>query len=73
MKAVYKQSVADLEMTGLNLGLGKVPLGPSEWLSKIAGFLASALAVSLGAPFWFLVLQRFMQVRGTGGTPKKKT
>jgi hypothetical protein len=32
---------------------------------KAAGLLATALAVSLGAPFWFDVLNKFMVVRST--------
>lgn len=46
----------------------------SHWLAKIAGLLISIIAVSLGAPFWFDILQRFMQIRAAGqkpGTPKK--
>jgi hypothetical protein len=39
------------------------------WLSKIFGLLISALAVSLGAPFWFDILSKFMNVRGTGKVP----
>jgi hypothetical protein len=35
-------------------------------LAKAVGLLVSLLAVSLGAPFWFDMLQRFMQVRAAG-------
>lgn len=40
------------------------------------GFVAidvriSVFAVALGAPFWFDVLNRFMKVRQTGGSPTK--
>ena len=34
---------------------------------KIVGLLVSVLAVSLGTPFWFEILQRFMQLRSSGG------
>jgi hypothetical protein len=49
----------------------------SDILAKVAGLLVSIFAVSLGAPFWFDLLQRFMQVRATGSreatdTNKKK-
>jgi hypothetical protein len=30
------------------------------------GFVISAFAISLGAPFWFDLLQRFMRVRSSG-------
>lgn len=39
------------------------------WLTKIFGCLATGLALSLGAPFWFDVLQKFMNVRGAGVKP----
>lgn len=54
-------------------GLG-VPIGWSEgeslttrydWFLKIAGILASALAATLGAPFWFDILNRFVDIRST--------
>jgi hypothetical protein len=35
------------------------------WILKIAGLLATGLAISLGAPFWFDVLNKFMVVRST--------
>lgn len=33
------------------------------------GWLISALAISLGAPFWFSLLSRFLSVRGAGQKP----
>lgn len=41
------------------------PLTISAWLAKIAGILFTAFALSLGAPFWFDLLNRFMVVRST--------
>jgi hypothetical protein len=48
------------------------PENPRVWpkdlegsLFKILGFLVTALAVSLGAPFWFDLLNKFMVVRST--------
>lgn len=35
----------------------------------IPGWLLAALAAMLGAPFWFDLLSRFVQLRGTGGKP----
>ncbi|WP_375392858.1 hypothetical protein [uncultured Sphingomonas sp.] len=35
------------------------------WIEIVAGFLVTALAVSLGAPFWFDVLNRLMVIRAT--------
>jgi hypothetical protein len=35
------------------------------WILLIAGYLMTAFAVMLGAPFWFDVLNKFMVIRGT--------
>jgi hypothetical protein len=43
----------------------RVPGDGSQWLLKIAGLLVSACAITLGAPFWFDLLNRFMVVRST--------
>ena len=40
--------------------------------AKIFGLVLTAVAVSLGAPFWFDLLSMFMRIRGTGDKPKKK-
>jgi hypothetical protein len=36
-----------------------------SWLAKLFGWLLTAAAVSLGAPFWFDLLNKFMVVRST--------
>lgn len=68
-QAAYDTAKQFSESAGLSLGW-------REWwtarktltdvVTKIAGLLVSIFAISLGAPFWFDVLQRFMQVRTTG-------
>jgi hypothetical protein len=47
--------------------------GPSfwDWFTKAIGLLLTAFAISLGAPFWFDVLNKFMFVRSTL-KPKEK-
>jgi len=42
---------------------------PLSLLLKLLGILWTGLALSLGAPFWFDLLQRFVNVRGAGGKP----
>ena len=42
-----------------------VPPWGWDWLFKIFGWLLTAVAVSLGAPFWFDVLNKFMVIRST--------
>jgi hypothetical protein len=57
-------------LAGLPLGWGHRPTSFVEWAIAAFGWLLSALAVSLGAPFWFDVLKKVAPgVRLSGGTP----
>lgn len=47
----------------------RIPNSAGGWALKVFGLLISALAVSLGAPFWFDTLSKFMNVRGAGKVP----
>ena len=39
---------------------------------KVMGILLTALAARQGAPFWFVVLKRVVNLRGTGANPAEK-
>jgi hypothetical protein len=41
------------------------------WLTKVIGWFVTALALSLGAPFWFDLLGQFMNLRGSGPKPAR--
>lgn len=42
------------------------------WIvQKLFGWVLTALAISLGAPFWFDLLNKIMKVRSSGKAPKK--
>jgi hypothetical protein len=41
-------------------------------LVKILGWLLTAAALTLGAPFWFDLLQKFVNIRGAGGKPRRE-
>ena len=41
------------------------------WVVKIVGILFTGVAVSLGAPFWFDLLNKFVNLRGGGSRPQK--
>jgi hypothetical protein len=41
----------------------------SHLITALLGWSITALAASLGAPFWFQTLQRFVNIRGTGRSP----
>lgn len=50
---------------------------PREWgwgaiFYKVLGLLATALALSLGAPFWFDTLNRIVSIRSAGRAPHEK-
>ena len=47
-------------------------ISPQAWFIRIIGWLLTALAVSLGAPFWFDMLNKFIVVRSTV-KPKEKS
>ena len=40
-----------------------------DWLQRVLGWLVTALAISLGAPFWFDLLRKFVRVSGSGNLP----
>lgn len=40
-----------------------------DWLAKALGYLVTALAVSLGAPFWFDLLRKIVNIRASGAKP----
>ncbi len=41
----------------------------STWAQRILGWILTIIAVSLGAPFWFDALKRFVNVRSAGRSP----
>jgi hypothetical protein len=45
--------------------------GASWTFMKLVGLFITALAISLGAPFWFDMLSKFMNVRGSGPPPDR--
>ncbi|HEY6759917.1 MAG TPA: hypothetical protein VI318_10515 [Baekduia sp.] len=72
-----RERLKEARATALPLGWGEenIPDHKTVWavLLKVAGLLVTALALLLGAPFWFDVLGKFARVRSTGnriGTPK---
>lgn len=65
------RALRQLEAVGLKFGWDRAPQG-MEWILKILGLMVTTLAVSLGAPFWFDVLQRIMKLRMAGVAPAEK-
>jgi hypothetical protein len=44
-------------------------ISPLAWISRLAGWFISAIALSMGAPFWFELLNKFINVRNAGQKP----
>jgi hypothetical protein len=68
---IIKQNAVTLQNLGLKLGWQDDSQARINWVNKIFGLLLTALAVSMGAPFWFDTLNRIIAVRATGKPPKE--
>lgn len=55
------------QFPGLNLNLWRSTLG-----FHLLGWIISIFAVSLGAPFWFDILNKIISIRSTGRAPEEK-
>ena len=49
---------------------GELPKGFWGWVWRVCGWLLSIIAISLGAPFWFDLLSKLMNVRSAGQKPE---
>jgi hypothetical protein len=45
------------------------PHSLTDWVSKLAGLLITTIAVSMGAPFWFELLNKVVNLRTAGKKP----
>jgi hypothetical protein len=52
--------------------ISNVPTDTAEWSFKILGIIASAAAAAQGAPFWFDILKKVVNIRGSGANPDEK-
>ena len=46
-----------------------VPRTTLDWVSKVAGIAITWLAISRGAPFWFDLLKKLVNLRSAGKSP----
>ncbi|MDR3436701.1 hypothetical protein [Telmatospirillum sp.] len=69
----WKQAACDARQPGENPTDGVVGCATTTLrdhpFNTIFGLLATAISLVFGAPFWFDLLQRFVQLRGTGAAP----
>ena len=56
-------------LKALPIGWKEVPAFDAGLLLLFAGWLVTASSALFGAPFWFDLLQRMVQLRGTGKKP----
>ncbi len=66
-----KKNLENLRQTGIPFGWQTMPK-EEEWGNKIIGMLLTVFAVSMGAPFWFDVLNKIVKIRSTGAPPGAK-
>jgi hypothetical protein len=68
-------SLTDQETAAVGDMLGwtssAIPQNPADWAQRLLGWVFTAIAVSLGAPFWFDTLTRFANLRSAGKKPPK--
>jgi len=50
-----------------------LPLSLNSWLIKLLGFFITSLATAQGAPFWFDILKKLVNIRSTGSTPAEQS
>lgn len=70
-------SQSEMDLLGQTLGWrGNVFYDPSgnalgwrTWLERVIGWLLTLLAISLGAPFWFDILNKIVNIRFAGKSP----
>ncbi|WP_310559701.1 hypothetical protein [Flavobacterium sp.] len=58
-------SNSDIQNANAVLGLGWNDIKSEEIFFSVLGCMLTALAISLGAPFWFDLLSKLMQLRGS--------
>jgi len=78
-KAVYDAAMDQLDRAQLGFGWSAAD-AQGVWvdprlgtvLRKLLGLLITAVALSLGAPFWFDVLNKIVNIRSTGRAPDER-
>ena len=71
LKGLLNNEIAEIRRP-LGLGWEGVQLRSLttyDLISKILGFILTALAISMGAPFWFDLLKKLVNIRSSGARP----
>lgn len=74
-QSVQNIKAADEALNGIPLGWKQqtAAINPRIVVTKITGLLATIFAIFLGAPFWFDILNKIANLRGTGPKPPSST
>lgn len=75
LQSILKEDIQSLK-SPLGLGWDRDDLqgaGAYFWLLKLAGWLVTALSITLGAPFWFDLLRKVVNIRSSGDAPAAPT
>lgn len=71
LKGLLNNEIAEIKRP-LGMGWGGVSLrelSAYDLVSKLLGFILTALAISMGAPFWFDLLKKLVNIRSSGSRP----
>ncbi len=71
LKGLLNNEIAEIKRP-LGLGWEGVSMRDMEaydLMSKLLGFILTALAISMGAPFWFDLLKKLVNIRSSGSRP----
>jgi hypothetical protein len=66
-----KDVVEAISTASLPIGWSEFPK-PDQWPTVVMGWLITAFAVSMGAPFWFDLLNKVINVRASGKAPEEE-
>lgn len=66
-----QDAINALNSNSLPVGWVSIPSTWDGWLKKVMGLILTALAVALGAPFWFDILKKLVNLRGSGPPPQE--
>ncbi len=70
VELLKRDIVAIQSPLGIGWDFKTVPsYGINEWLLKLVGWFVTALSVTLGAPFWFDLLRKLVNIRSAGVKP----
>lgn len=67
-----KSAQYQLTQPGIPMGWteGNLPKTLNDWIIKLMGWIITTGAVYMGAPFWFDLLSKLVNLRGTGKKPE---